>query len=56
MSMEFLHPDELLRPTDYWPAAVATGSRLILLAGQAGVTPDFRPAAPDLSVRGAVRA
>ncbi|WP_250009743.1 RidA family protein [Actinoplanes sp. M2I2] len=49
MAVEFLHPDGLLRQTDYFPVAAATGSRLILLAGQAGVTPDFRPAAPDLA-------
>lgn len=49
MTIEFLHPDGLLQQTDYSPVAVATGSRLILLAGQAGVTPDFKPAAPDLA-------
>ncbi len=49
MAMKFIHPDGLLRQTDYSPVAVATGSRLILLAGQAGVTPDFKPAAPDLT-------
>src|SRR5689334_20108130 len=49
MTLELLHPDGMLRQTDYSPVAVATGSRLILLAGQAGVTPDFKPAAPDLT-------
>jgi enamine deaminase RidA (YjgF/YER057c/UK114 family) len=49
MAVEFRHPDGLLQQTDYSPVAVATGSRLVLLAGQAGVTPDFKPAAPDLA-------
>jgi enamine deaminase RidA (YjgF/YER057c/UK114 family) len=49
MSVEFLHPEGMLQQTDYSPVAVGTGSRLILLAGQAGVTPDFKPAAPDLA-------
>ena len=49
MTVELSHPDGLLEQSDYWPVAVATGSRLILLAGQAGVTPDFQPAAPDLA-------
>ncbi|WP_444948028.1 hypothetical protein [Micromonospora ureilytica] len=48
MSVELLRPDGMLQQADYAPVAVATGSRLILLAGQAGVTPDFKPAAPDL--------
>jgi enamine deaminase RidA (YjgF/YER057c/UK114 family) len=49
MAVEFLHPEGLLQQTDYSPVAVATGSRLILLAGQVGVTQDFKPAAPDLA-------
>ncbi|MCO8276230.1 RidA family protein [Actinoplanes sp. TRM 88003] len=49
MSVEFLHPDGMLQQTDYSPVAVGTGSRVVLLAGQAGVTPDFKPAAPDLA-------
>ena len=49
MTVELIHPDGLLQQTDYSPVAVATGSRTILLAGQAGVTPDFKPAAPDLA-------
>ena len=47
MAITFMHPDGLLQQTDYSPVAVGTGSRLILLAGQAGVTPDFKPVAPD---------
>lgn len=49
MTVELTHPAGLLRQTDYAPVAVGTGSRLVLLAGQAGVTPDFTPAAPDLA-------
>ena len=49
MAVEFMHPDGLLQQNDYAPVAVGTGSRFILLAGQAGVTPDFKPAAPDLA-------
>lgn len=49
MTIKLMHPDGLLQQTDYAPVAVATGSRLVLLAGQAGVTPDFKPAAPDLA-------
>jgi len=47
--VQLSHPDGLLRQSDYAPVAVATGSRLVMLAGQAGVTPDFQPAAPDLA-------
>ena len=49
MTVELRHPEGLLQQTDYAPVAVATGSRLVLLAGQAGVTPDFTPAASDLA-------
>lgn len=49
MTVVLVHPDGMLQQTDYSPVAVATGSRLVLLAGQAGVTPDFKPAAPDLA-------
>lgn len=49
MTVRLMHPDGLLQQTDYSPVAVGTGSRLVLLAGQAGVTPDFTPAAPDLA-------
>ncbi|MBL7253508.1 RidA family protein [Paractinoplanes lichenicola] len=49
MTVELMHPDGMLEQTDYSPVAVGTGSRLVLLAGQAGVTPDFKPAAPDLA-------
>lgn len=57
MTVQLMHPDGLLQQTDYAPVAVGTGSRLILLAGQAGVTADFKPAAPDLAgqVHAAIR-
>lgn len=46
MTVRLVHPERMLQQSDYAPVAVATGSRLVLLAGRAGVTPDFRPAAP----------
>ena len=49
MTVRLLHPDGLLQQADYSPVAVGIGSRLILLAGQAGVTADFQPSAPDLA-------
>jgi enamine deaminase RidA (YjgF/YER057c/UK114 family) len=49
MSVELMHPDGMLRQNDYAPVAVGTGSRIVLLAGQAGVAPDFTPAATDLA-------
>jgi enamine deaminase RidA (YjgF/YER057c/UK114 family) len=49
MPVRLIHPDGMLQQNDYAPVAVGTGSRLVLLAGQAGVTPDFKPAAPDLA-------
>ena len=39
MTVHLSHPDGLLQQTDYAPVAVATGSRLLLLAGQVAVTP-----------------
>lgn len=51
MSVELMHPDGLLRQNDYAPVAVGTGSRLVLLARQAGVAPDFTPAATERSQR-----
>lgn len=49
MTVELIHPEGMLRQTDYAPVAVGTGTRFVLLAGQAGVTSDFLPAAPDLA-------
>lgn len=49
MTVHLSHPDGLLRQTDYAPVALATGSRLLLLAGQAAVTPEGRPTAAELA-------
>ena len=37
MTVHLSHPDGLLHQTDYAPVAEATGSRLLLLAGQVAV-------------------
>lgn len=49
MTVHLSHPDGLLRQTDYAPVALATGSRMLLLAGQAGVTPEGQPTSADLA-------
>lgn len=49
MTLHLSHPDGLLEQTDYAPVALATGSRLVLLAGQAGVTAAGQPTATDLA-------
>lgn len=49
MTVHLSHPDGLLRQTDYAPVARTAGSRLLLLAGQAGVTPEGRPTSTDLA-------
>ena len=49
MTVHLSHPDVLLQQSDYAPVALATGSRLVLLAGQAGVTPAGRPTSADLA-------
>lgn len=48
MTVHLRHPDGLLRQGDYAPVALATGSRLLLLAGQAAVTPEGRPTSTEL--------
>ena len=48
MSLQLSHPDGLLQQTDYAPVAVATGSRLVLLAGQVAVTPAGEVTTADL--------
>ncbi len=48
MTVHLSHPDGLLEQTDYAPVARATGSRLVLLAGQAGVTAAGHPTSTDL--------
>lgn len=49
MTVDLRHPDGLLQQADYAPVAVTTGSRLILLAGQAAVTPAGAVTSTDLS-------
>jgi enamine deaminase RidA (YjgF/YER057c/UK114 family) len=49
MTVHLSRPDGLLEQNDYAPVALATGSRLLLLAGQAGVDPQGRPIATDLA-------
>ena len=39
MTVHLSHPEGLLQQSDYAPVALATGSRLLMLAGQAAVTP-----------------
>ncbi len=38
MTVHLSHPDGLLQQQDYAPVALATGTRILLLAGQASVT------------------
>lgn len=49
MTVELSHPDGLLEQSDYAPVAVATGSRLMLLAGQVAVTPAGELTSADLA-------
>lgn len=49
MTVHLSHPDGLLQQEDYRPVATATGSRLVLLAGQAGVTAAGEPTSTDLA-------
>lgn len=49
MTVHLSHPDGLLQQTDYAPVALATGSRLLLLAGQAAVTPAGDVTSNDLA-------
>lgn len=49
MTVQLSHPDGLLQQSDYAPVALAKGTRLLLLAGQAGVTPEGQPTSPELA-------
>lgn len=49
MTVHLSHPDGLLQQTDYAPVALATGSRLVLLAGQVAATPAGEPTSTDLA-------
>ncbi|WAP52201.1 RidA family protein [Arthrobacter sp. ATA002] len=47
--MKLSHPEGLLDQQDYAPVALTTGSRLVLLAGQASVRASGEVTAPDLA-------
>jgi enamine deaminase RidA (YjgF/YER057c/UK114 family) len=49
MTVHLSHPDGLLQQDIYAPVALATGARLLLLAGQVGVTPAGEPTSTDLT-------
>jgi enamine deaminase RidA (YjgF/YER057c/UK114 family) len=49
MTVHLSRPDGLLQQTDYAPVALATGSRILLLAGQTAVTPAGEPTSTDLT-------
>lgn len=49
MTVQLSHPDGLLRQAIYAPVALATGTRLLLLAGQVAVDPAGEPTAADLA-------
>lgn len=49
MTVQLSHPEGLLEQTDYAPVALATGPRLLLLAGQVAATPAGHPTATDLA-------
>lgn len=49
MTVQLSHPDGLLEQADYAPVALATGTRLLLLAGQVAATPEGNPTATDLA-------
>lgn len=49
MPVELSHPEGLLRQQDYAPVALATGTRFVLLAGQAPVLASGEVAATDLA-------
>lgn len=49
MTVELGHPEGLLQQSEYAPVAVATGSRLMLLAGQVAVTPSGELTSDDLA-------
>lgn len=49
MPVTLSHPDSLLQQPDYEPVALTAGSRLLLLAGQAAVTPAGVVTSTDLA-------
>jgi enamine deaminase RidA (YjgF/YER057c/UK114 family) len=52
MPVEFINPDDLSAPTSYSQVAVATGSRLVFIAGQTADDSEGRLVGPgDLAVQ-----
>lgn len=49
MTVHLSHPAGLLEQEEYSPVASATGTRLLLLAGQASVTPSGEVTSADLA-------
>ena len=49
MTVQLSHPDGLLQQADYAPVALATGSRLLFLAGQVAITSAGELTATDLA-------
>lgn len=49
MSVHLSHPAGLLQQDDYAPVATATGSRIVVLAGQTTVTPTGEVRSSDLA-------
>ncbi len=49
MTVRLSHPEGLLQQEEYSPVASATGSRFVLLAGQASVRASGEVTAPDLA-------
>lgn len=49
MTVHFSHPEGLLQQEDYAPVALATGTRMLLLAGQTAVTAAGEVTATDLA-------
>lgn len=49
MTVRLSHPDGLLEQSDYAPVATATGSQIVLLAGQLAVNAQGQPTSADLA-------
>ncbi|GAA1835298.1 RidA family protein [Agromyces salentinus] len=49
MTVQLSHPEGLLEQEKYSPVASAIGTRLVLLAGQAAITPSGEVTASDLA-------
>ncbi|WP_193611751.1 Rid family hydrolase [Nocardioides lijunqiniae] len=49
MPVTLSHPNGLLQQPDYAPVALGVGTRLLLLAGQAAVTPEGEVTSTDLA-------